>query len=262
MFDEDDGIHLFEEIEDEEGNIRYRRVSGGGFFSTVENALAGIKQEKGTPEQFKAMLLKGGAAQAEMDWLGWDEFAGGRKSVTKAEVKAWTEENGIVLGEKWNDNYSEKELKESLQQYAREVGQQFHTAELYDKYEKSNFGKKEGEAYKAAQNKADELIYERHKLLYKDFIVGKPKYTKYTVKGGKRYRELLLTIPATAEGDNYRSSHWKRTPNVVAHVRYDTRKAADGGMCCSWRRYSRIGRKTNARGRQRRGCRLRGLRSG
>ena len=57
-------------------DIRFRKTSTIGFYSTVEDALEKITQEKGTPEQFKAMLLKNGAKQAEMDWMGWDEEFG------------------------------------------------------------------------------------------------------------------------------------------------------------------------------------------
>lgn len=51
-------------------NIRFRKIDTAGFYSTIENALKRIKQDKGTPEQFKAMSLKNGAKQAELDWMG------------------------------------------------------------------------------------------------------------------------------------------------------------------------------------------------
>ena len=65
-------------------DIRFRTVNESGFYSTVEDALEKIKQEKGTPQQFKAMLLKNGAKQAELDWMGWDDqFPDATKKVSK-----------------------------------------------------------------------------------------------------------------------------------------------------------------------------------
>ncbi|NLA80607.1 MAG: hypothetical protein GX853_07690, partial [Chloroflexi bacterium] len=70
-----------------EPNINYQpkyKVSEIGFYSTVEKALSAITQEKGTRDQFKAMLLKNGAKQAEMDWMGWDDqFPDATKKVSK-----------------------------------------------------------------------------------------------------------------------------------------------------------------------------------
>ena len=57
-----------------ENHIRFSIKSPIGFYSTVENALDKIQQEKGTKEQFKKMLLNNGAKQAEMDWMGFDEL--------------------------------------------------------------------------------------------------------------------------------------------------------------------------------------------
>jgi len=63
---EDDIITLWDEA------LKYRSVEP--FYSPTERALESIKQKKGTPDQMKAMLLKNGAKQAELDWMGWDDF--------------------------------------------------------------------------------------------------------------------------------------------------------------------------------------------
>jgi hypothetical protein len=297
------------EFDGENGDIRFRlgdrRVSGGGFFSTVENALAGIRQEKGTPEQFKAMLLKGGAAQAEMDWLGWDEFASGRKSVTKAEVQVWVEENGIVLGENMlggREYYGEQIDK--LVDIKREFN--LNQQEIHNIERKSLDTSSERFSAKLRElkNRQDEILQTYGSIEQLDEEIGRlaelknkhqhTKYGEYKVRGGRDYRELLLTLPTrkpgnieeikrletteaylleeikrleerleTEHGNNgerdalraqinsmweglnrvinhirwlrempngmeYESSHWRGTPNVVAHVRYDTRKTADG----------------------------------
>ena len=80
-----------------------------GFYSTVENALDAIKQEKGTPEQFKAMLLKNGAKQAEMGWMGWDSQFANSKSITKAEIQEWIDGNRIKVEEVQKGGFEWKE---------------------------------------------------------------------------------------------------------------------------------------------------------
>jgi hypothetical protein len=80
-----------------DNDIRFQRISPTGFYSTVEKSLESIKQEKGTPEQFKAMLLKNGGKQAKLDWMGWDDFASGKKSVTKNDIQNWIDENRIDI---------------------------------------------------------------------------------------------------------------------------------------------------------------------
>lgn len=52
---------------------------------------------------------------------------------------------------------------------------------------------------------------------------GATKFNRYALKGGDDYTELLLKLPNVAEGNAaYTRSHWDE-PNVVAHVRFDTR---------------------------------------
>ena len=81
-----------------EPDIRFRTVDESGFYSTVESALEGIKQNKGTPQQFKAMLLKNGAKQGRADWMDYDgSFTD--KSVTKDEIQEWIDQNRIEVEE-------------------------------------------------------------------------------------------------------------------------------------------------------------------
>ena len=45
------------------------------------------------------MLLKNGAKQAEMDWMQFDEFVEGKKSLTKADIQDWINQNRIEVQE-------------------------------------------------------------------------------------------------------------------------------------------------------------------
>jgi hypothetical protein len=93
-----------------EPEATYGKKKPVGFYSTVEKALTRIQQEKGTTDQFKAMLLKNGAKQAELDWMGFDEQFKDKKSLTKQEVQEWIDQNRIDVKEitksyKWNGKF-------------------------------------------------------------------------------------------------------------------------------------------------------------
>ena len=56
-----------------------------------------------------------------------------------------------------------------------------------------------------------------------------PKHERYTLPGGKKYREVLLHLPETNEhrDDFYAKYHWDE-PNVLAHIRMSDRKGPNG----------------------------------
>lgn len=52
------------------------------------------------------------------------------------------------------------------------------------------------------------------------------QYGEYTLPGGHNYREVLMHLPSGS--NNYQSSHWHGTPNVVAHLRMSDRRTPEG----------------------------------
>ena len=94
------------------------------FYSNAERAVEGIKQNKATAEQWKAMLTKAGGIKAGEDkWMGlsaWlDENKG--KSLTKDEVLQFVKDNGIQMEE---TTYSE--APQSFDSLKREYDQWLH----------------------------------------------------------------------------------------------------------------------------------------
>lgn len=69
-----------------------------GFYSKALEESKNLKQEKGTGEQFKAMLLKAGVKQDEIEWTGLDELLA-KDKVTKKEITDLLEANKIKLDE-------------------------------------------------------------------------------------------------------------------------------------------------------------------
>ena len=71
-----------------------------GFFSPMSRAVDALPQNKGTGDQMRAMIAKGEGVKAEeMAWTGLDDFLAGKKSVTKAEIKEFTDANQVRIEE-------------------------------------------------------------------------------------------------------------------------------------------------------------------
>ena len=80
------------------------------FVSNAAKAVEGIKQEKATPTQWLAMLEKnGGLKAAEDKWMGLSDWLkeSDKKTLTKAEVLEFINENMIVIEEEHYDDSAE-----------------------------------------------------------------------------------------------------------------------------------------------------------
>src|SRR5262249_52208193 len=83
------------------GNLDYirpidpmrRRLTPLGLYSHAADVVSRLPQAKGSPEQFKATLLKQGVKPDEMRWSGYDRKFAGKKVVTKEELKRHFENN-------------------------------------------------------------------------------------------------------------------------------------------------------------------------
>jgi hypothetical protein len=142
------------------------------FYSPTERALERISQKKGTPEQFKAMLLKNGAKEAELDWMGWDDFSQDKKSLTKEDIQQWINQNKVEI--------EEVEKKEDV---------------VYDVFD-SEGNKLDGvwsleQAQKLAEKKNGH--YDQSQDILK---INDTKYSQYQLPGGTNYKEVLLTMPS------------------------------------------------------------------
>lgn len=151
------------------------QISDEVYFSPTLKALEAIKQEKGTPEQWKAMLLKNGAKQAELDWMGLDDLLNGKKSVTKSEIRDYIEANKIETKEVVYDDKPTARIRGVNGGFAMvyEDGKMVDS-EMFDTYDE-----------------AQEYYFSP---ILQDVDKG-TKYNKYTLPGGDDYHEMLLTMP-------------------------------------------------------------------
>jgi hypothetical protein len=224
---------------------------GPVFYSGVENALEHTTLGTATPEQWLGTLKNAkGVKPEEMDWLGVQEFLAEKqaegKKVTRAELQDFVRNNKVDV----------KEVHKSTSDETTQATRQQAEQEIRDAYHDDPETLNDPELMR-------ELVDEHFNALHTGEFspAGNTKYSEYQLPGGKDYGELLLTLPENplkkadvrgaaanklrekygenfgdyatpAEMDEFRkistpdkpyhSSHWDE-PNVLAHVRYNTR---------------------------------------
>ena len=78
-----------------------------GFYSKALEETKKIKQNKGSGEQFKQMLLKNGVSKDEIEWAGLDIILN-KKKVTKAEIEEQLRNNNLEIREVVKDKMPEE----------------------------------------------------------------------------------------------------------------------------------------------------------
>ncbi|MFA6358689.1 MAG: hypothetical protein WCY09_08560, partial [Candidatus Omnitrophota bacterium] len=174
--------------------VLFQQQSKIGFYSTIDKALEGIKQEKGTFDQFKAMLLKNGAKQAEMDWMGFDEQFKDSKSVTKKDIQDWIDQNNIKVEEVQKGDYEDFSWDEQgldriqigSQRTIGNVDVKRISEDEYEWYE--NGGYIDNGDYESLINDLDRN--------YSSKQAGTTKFSQYVLPGGplSRDAEILTNI--------------------------------------------------------------------
>jgi hypothetical protein len=252
-YDEETGIGWLTLREDPE--FARTAVSPLGFYDTVLEALQ-TWQGRGTPEQLRAHLAKTKGTKEESDWIGLDKFLEGKTSVTKAEVEDFVAQNAVKVEEVEQSEQALERLRERGEKAERAAAE--HLSQSRRKYgdDSESWPDDVLQAQQILDLEADRLLDDHHA---RDRA---PAFEDYTLPGGQNYRELLLTLPtrdawttelkkwATQRGindiaqaeaaferangktqqtwpQNFRSGHF-RTPNILAHVRFNERTDKDG----------------------------------
>ncbi|MBN1156719.1 hypothetical protein JXA85_03825, partial [Candidatus Woesearchaeota archaeon] len=209
------------------------RISDALYFSPTEKALDVIKQEKATPQQWKAMLLKSGAKEAEFTWMGWDELVEGKNSLTKADIQSWIDQNKIEIEEVEKGKGGEYHVT-----IGGEEGQVIHKDTMV-KY--AQYALPGAEDYKEllltmpaqAQNlykvKLSKDSDARPDQIINGYLAAFGEVMEYTRgEAIKKARMFNGSIELSTKKENYYTSHHWDEPNVLAHVRFNTRTTQDG----------------------------------
>lgn len=220
------------------------------FESNAAKAIAGLKQEKATPEQWLAMLQKAGGIKAGEDkWMGLSDWLrerakDGAKTLTKEEVMRYIAENTIQVEEV---HYGEdvvipevlKEYQDRFKEYVDEAAEEMGEGSQPDEWNEralEMLSEDEGEDITMAVtvNSATgelEPTYDYDGNLSEAaqyfFTSGetKPideKRLEYTTEGLENKREIALTVPGI---EPYQSED-------MVHF-----GDADGGRSVAWVRF-------------------------
>lgn len=218
------------------------------FYSQLQRAIEQVPARLSTmaapqwAQWLKANASKLGVKQDEITWSGIEDYLKlrGKDKIDSGELAAWVGANGVRV--------EETSLGDGGREYTYA---EWAEANYPDTYKKLIEARESGDA---------ESYHYLNRVLSRDWQAGlgrkrasdSAKYGDYTVPGGAKYRELLLTLPgsdakpmsyqewvaggmvgewstngAVQPKTQYKSSHWDQ-PNILAHVRVDERIDADG----------------------------------
>lgn len=230
------------------------------FFSALKRAVENSKQGKAPAAQWKATLKQTPGVKAEeIEWSGIENWLDAQEgAVTREAVLSFLDANGVRVEEKtFNRAAFEAQVQARAQElednYARDfygnnsLDSPFGVSQLVDEDgepteswtvidENGDTNEETYDSEEAAQEAADDLNREWE---HEQFIQSRDSqnfelaaanelsdndglsYESFTLPGGEDYTEILLTLP----GIKGPATHWDE-PNVVAHVRFKTRRGA------------------------------------
>ena len=186
----------------------YRKAPQSVFYSPTERALENVQQNRATPQQWKAMLLKNGAKEVELDWMHWNDFIEGEKSLNRQQIQQWIDRWRIKIKEdiRIDDKrgrFNKDEIIEAI--YAKDGdGQWIGEAGVFQKYY-ATINKKDGlfealiikpngehsnikfQTVDDAVNWLNSWIVRETKVMYSQKELVTP--------GGDNYREWLISTP-------------------------------------------------------------------
>jgi hypothetical protein len=79
----DNLFNVIKTEEKEDGNVVMFRANNPTFYANSEKALESLSDNNRTPEQWKAELLKNGAKESELNYMGWNQLVEGKRTLTK-----------------------------------------------------------------------------------------------------------------------------------------------------------------------------------
>ena len=211
-------------------DIRYSQSKKvPAFFSPTERAVETVQVKK--PQsgawwigQINAAQKKGMLRQEEVEDLGLKEWLEGVDGkVSKNMVLDFIRKGGPQIEEiqkpsKMLDSAINKWMEDSDAEVVEKDGMFFA---YYGEYPIQEEFSTHEEAEDALRAEAQDQLGE-----YAGVDVD-TKFSKYTMPGGENYREVLLTLPEN-KGEEYKSSHWEDSPNVLAHFRLNDRTGPGG----------------------------------
>ena len=198
------------------------RMADGGqpFYSPVDQAISKLSQAKGTGDQYLSMIRNThGVKPQEIEDRGLEQKMTGKMGLP--DVQRIASENPMP------------KITESVAHKS-----DFFVTQKGDDdkhYVLNDTGKRISGPFETQQN-AEGAINRLKE--------NKTQYEKYQLKGGNNYREIKLKLPVQEKNrgaygngelslgygasNNFKSSHFKDEPNILAHARVSDRKGPNG----------------------------------
>lgn len=223
------------------------------YYSPLQRAVEGLKQETAPAAQWQGMIAKlPGIKPEEIEWTGlndWLKLQQGK--VTKAQILDYLNANGVqvqevekAVGRPEGWRVIKSPDVEGEWDVVRQDGRVVHSApskadaEVYldsqgtDNTKYSSYVLPGGENYRELLLTLPTQDEKRQSRLDRinDEAAALPPHGERTQEQQRRFEELVAEHDAVADaprGDSYHSSHWDE-PNILAHVRFNTRTDADG----------------------------------
>lgn len=212
-------------------DIRYsKRQKAPTFYSYMGVVVDGVKQEKLGAASVINMLKGKGVKDEEIKWSGIETWLEGKKSVTKAELQEFIAGSQLQIGEEMSginqEAYDEleamwkKHTGVSLSEtFSDDFDYPLTPDNLADEFD--NMAK---EGYDVPFIEDQLRMIELAKQAGND-----GRWSQYKLAGGRKYREIVFTMPNSTYSNNAMRGHWGQdAEGVLAHARVQDFVDADG----------------------------------
>lgn len=188
----------------DDDNSSQRNLTPLGLYSHAADVAQRLPQMKGTPPQFKAMLLKQGVKPDELKWSKFDEAHAGKKMISRDELTRHFEQNLPRLHETTYDDSDDSEYEEDRPKYSKYAlpGGKNYREMLLHLPQESRLNGRSLEAIDA---------------------IGRRMFGQRYIDLTDAQKEQVMQAQNQQRGVDFQSSHWKDTPNVVLHMRMSDR---------------------------------------
>ena len=154
-----------------------RELDRNNMYSPSLEAAKGLKQEKGTVEQFRSQIIKNGGKEKELQAVGFDKaFPDKSAKVSRADIENFLRENRIDLGETIHGFPIPRGVQDAK------------GAERFELYQRWQRGEIDTPTYEAAERSLEQDQFHRGP-------VHDVKFESYSTPGGipGSYREVVTT---------------------------------------------------------------------
>ncbi len=179
------------------------------WYSKLERAIEERMPASASADQVRGILRSAGVKPEEVEWSDLEGYLAGHPKVTKTEVLDHVRGNQVEVHEVWKGPQGTTSLlsPEERQELAALHWREHHLG---------------GRLSAAEWNRIEDLETRN----YAPVKSGQAKFGGYTLPGGERYRELLLTMPRAGESKGTRADLVKALERAGVG-RFDAEREAD-----------------------------------